>query len=184
MRPSAGHERMIMNLKQLVVSAVMAVAASTAYAQDAPISLTLAPTGPNLLGTTFQRSVSGLFIDVFSFTPATVAGTVSVTLTPLDSSINFFVALINADSFSFFPESGATNFSFQSVVDASSPLSLTVFGYAGDASNLTDGNGRYSGTISVQTVAAVPEPETYALFLAGLVALGAMKKRLVRRRAV
>ena len=92
----------------------------------------------------------------------------------VDRSTNFFVALINADSFSFFPASGVTNFSFQSVVDASSPLSLTAFGYAGDASNLTDGTGRYSGTIQMQTVAAVPEPQTYALLLAGLAALGVM----------
>ena len=103
-------------------------------------------------------------------------------LMPIDRSTNFFVALINADSFSFFPASGVTNFSFQSVVDASSPLSLTVFGYAGDASNLTDGTGRYSGTIQIQTVAAVPEPETSALLLASLAALGAMTRRSSRRR--
>ena len=173
-----------MNLKQLVVSATLVLAASAACAQDAPIPLALVTTGPNLLGTTFQRSVSGLFIDVFSFTPAAVAGTVSVTLTPLDTSINFFAALINGDSFSFFPESGATNFSFQSVVDARSPLSLTVFGYAGDASNLTDASGRYSGSIQVQTVAAVPEPETYALLLAGLATLGALKQRSSRRKEI
>ena len=172
-----------MNLKQLLVSAALVVATSSACAQDAAIPLTLVSTGPNLLGTTFQRSVTGLFIDVFSFTPAAVAGTVSVKLMPIDSSINFFVALVNNDSFSFFPESGATNFSFQSVVDASSPLSLTVFGYAGDASTLTDGTGRYSGTIQVQTVAAVPEPETYALLLAGLATLGSMKRRFSHRRA-
>ena len=172
---------MMMNLKQLVVSAALVVAASASCAQDAPIPLTLVTTGPNLIGTTFQRSVSGMFIDMFSFMPADVAGTVSVTLMPLDTSINFFAALINGDSFSFFPESGATNFSFQSVVDARSPLSLTVFGYAGDASNLTDASGRYSGSIQVQTVAAVPEPETYVLLLAGLATLGALKRRSSRR---
>ena len=172
---------MMMNLKQLVVSAALVVAASASCAQDAPIPLTLVTTGPNLIGTTFQRSVSGMFIDMFSFMPADVAGTVSVTLMPLDTSINFFAALINGDSFGFFPESGATNFSFQSVVDARSPLSLTVFGYAGDASNLTDASGRYSGSIQVQTVAAVPEPETYVLLLAGLATLGALKRRSSRR---
>ena len=173
-----------MNLKKLVVSALLAVTASVAFAQDAPpIPLALTPSGPNLLGTTFQRSVSGLFIDVFSFTPASVAGTVSVSLVPLDASINFFAALINNDAFSFFPESGSTTFSFQSVVDATMPLSLTVFGYSGDALTLTDAAGRYSGTIGVQTVAAVPEPETYALLVAGLVAVGAMRKRASRRRA-
>jgi hypothetical protein len=129
------------------------------------------------LGTTFERSVSGLFVDVFSFTPATVAGTVSVTLTPLDSSVQFFAALLADQGFSFLPESGATNFSFAAMADATKPLSLTVFGFAGNADTLVDAAGRYSGKIDVQTVAAVPEPETYALFLMGLAALGAGVKR-------
>jgi len=97
------------------------------------------------LGTTFERSVSGLFVDVFSFTPATVAGTVSVTLTPLDSSVQFFAALLADQGFGFLPESGATNFSFAAMVDAAKPLSLTVFGFAGNADTLADAAGRYSG---------------------------------------
>jgi hypothetical protein len=129
------------------------------------------------LGTTFERSVSGLFVDVFSFTPATVAGTVSVTLTPLDSSVQFFAALLADQGFGFLPESGATNFSFAAMVDAAKPLSLTVFGFAGNADTLADAAGRYSGKIDVQTVAAVPEPETYALFLVGLAALSAAVRR-------
>ena len=129
------------------------------------------------LGTTFERSVSGLFVDVFSFTPATVAGTVSVTLTPLDSSVQFFAALLADQGFSFLPESGATNFSFAAMADAAKPLSLTVFGFAGNADTLADAAGRYSGKIDVQTVAAVPEPETYALFLVGLAALSAAVRR-------
>lgn len=172
-----------MNLKTLVMAGVLVVAASAVSAQEAaPIPLTLTPSGPNTLGTTFERSVTGLFVDVFSFTPARVAGTVSVSLVPLDSSINFFAALLNNEGFSFLPESGASTFSFQSVVDASTALSLTVFGYAGNPLTFTEASGRYSGTIQVQTVAVVPEPETYALLLAGLAAVGAMTKRAARRR--
>ena len=128
------------------------------------------------LGTTFERSVSGLFVDVFSFTPATVAGTVSVTLTPLDSSVQFFAALLADQGFSFLPESGATNFSFAAMVDAAKPLSLTVFG---SPATPTRSPMQRAGTpaIDVQTVAAVPEPETYALFLVGLAALSAAVKR-------
>ena len=52
-----------------------------------------------------------------------------------------------------------------------------MFGFAGNADTLADAAGRYSGKIDVQTVAAVPEPETYALFLVGLAALSAAVKR-------
>jgi len=168
----------MMDPRKFVLGAVLAAAASFAAAQESPpIPLTLTTTGPGMLGTTFERSVSGLFVDVFSFTPATVGGTVSVTLTPLDSSVQFFAALLADQGFSFLPESGATNFSFAAMADATKPLSLTVFGFAGNADTLVDAAGRYSGKIDVQTVAAVPEPETYALFLMGLAALGAGVKR-------
>ena len=135
------------------------------------------------MGTTFEWAVSGLLVDVFSFTPVSVAGTVSVSLVPLDASVSFFAALLNSNAFSFLPESSSSStFSFQSAVDATVPLSLTVFGYAGDSLTLTGASGSYRGTISVQTVAAVPEPETYALLVAGLIAIGVMKKRSSRRR--
>ena len=172
----------MMKFLKMGASALLWAAATVATAQEAPaIPLTLTPTSASTLGVSFERSVSGLFIDVFSFTPASVAGTVSVTLTPLTNSVNFFAALLGDEGFSFYPESGATNFSFQSIVDSTRPLSLTVFGYAGDANVLTDAAGRYSGAIAVTTVAAVPEPETYALLTAGLLVLGAWRRR--RHRA-
>ena len=167
-----------MHLRKIVLGAVMAVSASIAAAQESPpIPLTLTTTGAGMLGTTFERSVSGLFVDVFTFTPASVAGGVSVVLTPLDSSVHFFSALLGNEGFSFLPESGATNFSFSSVVDAKTPLSLTVFGFAGNVDTLAEATGRYSGKINVQTVAAVPEPETYALLVCGLAVLGAAVRR-------
>ena len=167
-----------MNLKKFLVSTALAVAGSVAFAQDsAPIPLTLVSSGTNLLGTTFQRSVTGLFVDVFSFMPTSVQGTVSVSLVPSGSSINFYAALLNSQGFSFFPENGISTFSFQSAVDSTTPLSLTVFGYSGDPLVIGDASGTYSGTIQVQAVAAVPEPQTYALLVAGLGVLGAVRKR-------
>lgn len=172
-----------MKFKTLALAAALAATASAASAQEAPtIPLTLDATGPNTFATTFQRSVTGFFIDTFSFTPSSIAGTVSVSFAPVRGPVNFFAALLNNDGFSFYPESGATTFSFQSLVDKTQPLSLTLSGYGGDVSTLTDAAASYSGSISVQTVAAVPEPETYALLLAGLAVIGAMKRRTLRHR--
>ena len=54
---------------------------------------------------------------------------------------------------------------------AQTPLVLTLVGTTSKASAL------YSGELSV---AAVPEPETYAMFLAGLGALGFVARRRAR----
>lgn len=54
-------------------------------------------------------------------------------------------------------------------VRLSGPLVLTVRGYAGQG--LTAGtpiSASYSGTFNVLPASAVPEPESYAMFLGGL----------------
>ncbi|WP_320425522.1 FxDxF family PEP-CTERM protein [Roseateles agri] len=174
-----------MNLKKFVLFAPLALIAAASFGQgSAPIPLTLTATGPNLLGTTFQRSVSDLFVDVFSFTPESVKGTVSVNLASPDGSVTFFSALLNNEGFSAPPGSAGASWSFQAVVDASQPLSLTVFGYGGDPSTLTGAAGTYTGTFEVQV--AVPEPETFVLMLLGLGMIGGLRashSRISRRVA-
>ena len=162
-----------MKLKMLVTATMLALSGTAAFAQDATIPLLLTASGPGTLSTTFQRTVTGLFIDTFSFTPSTFSGAVAVSLFPVAGSINFVSALLNGNGFSFLPENGSLNFEFQSTVAADMPLLLQVFGYAGDALTLTDMTATYGGTITARAVSAVPEPATYGLMLAGLVMLGA-----------
>jgi len=61
-------------------------------------------------------------------------------------------------------------------VDAGTSLATGIYGI-----DLATGNatllGTYNGTLSGLTVSAVPEPQTYAMLLAGLVAVGAMARR-------
>ena len=166
-----------MKFTHLGAAIALATAVSASFAQESPsIVLTLSPIGSGTLANTFQREVSGLFVDTFSFAPSGVAGTASVSFIP-GSGISFFAALLNGEGFSYLPESGQSTFAFQSMVTADMPLSLTVFGYAGNAETLTDSAGSYTGTISVRTIAAIPEPETYALMLAGLGMLSFASRR-------
>lgn len=167
-----------MKFKVLAIAAALAVSAAASLAQQAPtIPLTFSSAGPGMLTASFDSAVNGLFIDTFSFTPAAVSGNVSVDLMPLTGTINFVSALLNGDGFSFLPENGASNFSFQSVVSSSQPLQLQVFGFGGSADPLSGAPAAYRGTINVAAVSAIPEPETFALMFAGLGLVGYMARR-------
>ena len=167
-----------MKLHALAATVVLSVAATASLAQPVdPIPLVLTPSAPGTSSTTFERSATGLFVDTFTFTPSAFTGSVAVNLTPLTGPVNFFAALLNGEGFSFLPETGQTSFAFQANVTATMPLELTVLGFAGNADTLTPASGSYRGTITAQTVTAIPEPETYALMLAGLAMLGAAARR-------
>lgn len=171
-----------MKFKIFTAAAVLALSASATVAQDAtPIPLVLAPSGSGMFATSFERTVTGLFIDTFTFTPSAFSGELSVSLEPLAGPINFFSALINGEGFSFLPENGQTTFAFNSMVSADQPLELVVFGYAGDPETLTDMTASYRGVVTAQAVTAIPEPQTYALMLAGLFMVGAAGHRWRRR---
>ncbi|MEO8930617.1 MAG: FxDxF family PEP-CTERM protein [Caldimonas sp.] len=168
-----------MNLKCLLVAATLACSAGTVLADPPPVTLT--PAGAGMFSGAFTQSADGLFIDTFTFLPTTFAGLVSVTLSSLSGPVSFFTASINDQNFSFLPESDGPDFSFAATVTNDVPLTLTVFGAVlGDDGNPA-GMGSYHGTINAATVAAVPEPETYALMLAGIAAIGWGSRR---KRAV
>jgi hypothetical protein len=131
----------------------------------------------------FTSSVNGLFVDSFTFTPAAVSGNVNVSLSALAGApLTFFAAQLNESIFSA-PGEGASAFSFAALVDASQPLMLTVFGFAGSLDDLSGVPASYSGNVTVGTVAAIPETSTYALMFGGLglvMWVGAMRRRRQR----
>lgn len=160
-----------MKLKTLLASAALACASLSASA--APIALSPSPTMPGTFSADFTRSVDGLFVDDFTFTPSSFSGLVSVVLTSLSGPVSFFTGSLNGHDFGYDPTLGPT-FSFQAQVSADVPLSLTVFGAVLDVDGNPAGLGSYMGSIT--GVTAVPEPATLALMLAGLVAVGLARR--------
>ena len=164
-----------MTLKRLFIGAVLACSAGAALADPPPVTLT--PSGSGMLSGAFTQLADGLIIDTFTFLPTTFAGMVSVTLSSLSGPVSFFTASLNDNNFSFFPESDGPDFSFAASVTADVPLTLTVFGAVLDDDGNPNGSGSYHGAINAASVAAVPEPETYVLMLAGIAAVGWNSRR-------
>ena len=167
-----------MNFKRIFAAAALACSASVALADPPPVTLT--PSGPGVLTGSFTQAADGLIVDTFTFLPTTFAGLVSVTLSSVSGPVSFFTASLDDQNFSFFPEVNGPNFSFAASVTADVPLTLTVFGAVLDKDGNPNGQGSYHGVINAASVAAVPEPETYALMLAGIAAVGwgARRKRV------
>ena len=162
-----------MKFKTFLIAAALAGAAGLSQAAP-PDPVALTPSGPGMSSGAFTQMVDGLFIDTFSFTPDSFAGLVSVTLSSVSGPVSFFTASLNGQDFSFFPDDGRVDFSFQALVTSDMPLMLTVFGAVLNADGNPEGMGSYRGTINA---VAVPEPETYVLMLAGLAGVGFAARR-------
>jgi hypothetical protein len=164
-----------MTLKKLLLAAALAGSAGLAFAADPVV---LVPTAPGMFSGEFTQLADGLFIDTFAFLPDTFAGRVSVVLSSLSGPVSFFTASLNGQDFSFFPGPTPMDFAFQASVNADMPLTLTVFGAVLDTDGNPGGTGAYHGAIN----AAVPEPQTWVLLMAGLATVGFTARR--RRNAV
>ena len=172
-----------MKLKNLFAATVLAAATTLSFASS---PVTLAPLGPNAFGTVLiQTSPAEVFVDSFDFAALSSTADVVFTLFNVSRPAQFFVADIAATggsgiaSFSFFPKDGPLSpVSFHTSIAANTPFTLTVFGSGvpvGDAPFATG-----SLTYGVAVVATVPEPETYALMLLGLIGVGGMARRQQR----
>ena len=176
-----------MTLKHFAVAVALTVATSAALADDQNITLT--QTGPGTFASTFSttETMSGLFVDTFTFSlPAAFGGLLgsgALTFASMTGPVSLVVASLDAaNGVSVASPQGADTIAFPSsliYLNAMAPLTLTVLGFAGDPfSNPVALRAGYSGSISFNTaVAAVPEPETYGLILAGLVATGYVVRR-------
>lgn len=164
-----------MKLNQLAAIVALALSAASSMAASNNVSNTVAlsasGTDQTAAFTAIHNVGSGAFTDTFTFN---VAG--DFTADSIISSIGF-TSVTNIDFTSITLNGNAYTPLSTGVVDVwalpstpvSGPLTLLVNGNAGT-------NASYSGTLNL---AAVPEPESLAMVMAGLAAVGFV----VRRRA-
>jgi len=134
-------------------------------------------------GNTINDPGNAWFSDTFTFTPElagalSVDGTVVNFYTKMSQSIFFDSVLLNGIKMIKSTVDGAgTTYHLATLPSThfSGPLTLTVSGFAGGEADAFSAS--YSGTLNVSTVAPVPEPETYAMMLAGLGAVGMLARR-------
>lgn len=149
-----------MKLKTLATSILMACAAGSALADNQTVTFSgqvasFDSVGTTLLGGSDVITFDGLASGIYDFT-LTLSGQY---MALSSASLNGIVGTV----------SNMGKWSFAGIDGTSvTPLVLTLTGTTSKATAL------YSGELSV---AAVPEPETYAMFIAGLGALGFMARR-------
>lgn len=150
--------------KQSAVLAAVVLACSQANAMSTIVGNTFAD-GVQSEVEAATAIVKGSFFDTYSFS-LTSAASVTTYLT------NILPSTALTGSFSLFSTTGL-------VASGSFTSPITANLAAGDYSYFVAGSsGAKMGSYSLaSTVAAVPEPETYALFLAGLGAIGFLAAR-------
>lgn len=171
-----------MKIKSIVAAAVLAATGVTNS-----FAVTSAPTlNPSA---SFSSQVSGLFSDTWTFNLGS-ASTIAASLSNVEitfgsmtfGAISNFSALLN----------GSPIFGLNSFSSSNPPLTVTTkvlsgstFLPAGDFTLQVSGNAgtgaSYAGSI---VAAAVPEPETYAMLLAGLGLMGAVARRRNKSKEV
>ena len=159
----------IMNklLASLALAATAFVATGAARANDVVAS-------PAFTGTTSTFAAlhtAGAFTDSFTFTLAGITSA-SLQLSTIGSGVNnidFTGATLNGQALTFTSDAGGfvELLYTPAAFTVSGPLTLLVKGTSG-------ANASYAGTLNVT---AVPEPETLALMLAGLGAVGFVARR-------
>lgn len=171
-----------MNLKPLVAASVLATACAAAFADDMTMNVPWVPdpgtAGAGSAGWGVTHIEAGAFTDTFTFTGLSdgvfSSSLVTIGFRPADN-IDFTSISVNGQAYNLIgsgPGVEVANFSPQTL---SGPIVLTVTGIAGPA--LADGTAISASYAGTANLAPVPEPETYALMLAGLGVVGMLGRR-------
>lgn len=158
-----------MKLKSTVLAAALAVAGAQAFAQTA-----WGDHAAFEFGSGFAVGGGTLLSDSFTFTLTAP----SVLLTTAVSNDAGWLDLVDG-LISLYSASGTllSSFSFDSVPTASAPIELSGGDYYYVVSAQVSALALAGSYTFTSQISPVPEPETYALFLAGLGAVGFMVSR-------
>lgn len=162
-----------MKLKTFAAAAVFAMATSSAFAADMTFDAGSIPLAPDLWSQTVTHTTSGSFTDTINFSIG--AGDLSTVANPLNVKLGN-TQVFNIDNLSYTLWSGSNNLGTFSGNNETFVNTLAAGDYT--IKVMGNANGVAGGTYGIaMQMAAVPEPETYAMLLAGLGLVGFMSRR-------
>jgi len=156
-----------MKLRHIAVAAVMAVSGSAFAVGPGPLGPI--DNTPIVIGNIVSP---GIFQDLYTFSivnPGDLGGSVTATNFASYNILGLAVSLVDSTLTQVGFDNTPSSFSFTGL--SAGTYALNVIGFASGAKG-----GIYGGSFVVET-APVPEPETYALMLAGLGMIGFMASR-------
>jgi hypothetical protein len=162
----------VMHFKKLAVAAAVSGVCFSAFAEDVNVMNIDLSSGTAFFGA--MHFGGGAFTDTFTFINAPALSDVSASLVTIKlggRQITFSSASLGGNALTLDPP-GAKQTADGTFMSFAGPWTLTVKGMTAGVGGGTAHS--YSGTMNVT---AVPEPETYALMLAGLGAIGYMARR-------
>ncbi|MES2118521.1 MAG: FxDxF family PEP-CTERM protein [Pseudomonadota bacterium] len=162
-----------MKLRALLLATMLAASTGTVLAEDLTSNVAMSTVSTGIYTAHFgaDHNYAGAFTDTFTFNPdvgPSIANAVIQTLSLFgNNNINFTGAALNGNALTLSP-TGAYEWGMLDPVAVSGTLVLTVMG------NTITPSASYSGDINV---AAVPEPASYGMLLAGLGIVGFLARR-------
>lgn len=161
-------------MKMKSVLAALAIAAASASSFAGNYSTSFDADGFASIFKTYAKNTGTSFNDTWSFTGVN-AGTYDIEGDLSGTNVSFSSVVLDGKSWDLFASGNAFRFASVSFT-GTKPVLLNIIG---TKSNTAISN--YNGSV---TVTAVPEPETYAMLLAGLGLMGGIARRRKQAAAV
>ena len=160
-----------MKLKTLAAAAVLAMGASSAFAADIEFDAGVIPLAPETFYHLFNHPEVGTFTDTMTFT--ITAGDLSSSANPLNVMLGG-QNISNIDGLEYTIWSGAESMGTFAGNNTTWTQTLAAGDYVVKITG--NANGSFGGTYGF-AMSLVPEPETYAMLLAGLGLVGFAARR-------